>query len=680
MRKLPHPLILLLGGVAIAAALTWIVPAGAFDRRDDPATNRRVAIAGTYHALPRTPVGPFAAAVSVPRGFVAAAEVIAVVLFVGGAWVVVDRLGTLPALVDVIVGRFGRRGLWAIPVVSIFFAVMGALENMQEEIIPLVPVLLVLGSGLGVDAIVVVAMSAGAAMIGSAFGPTNPFQAGIALKLAQLSPVAGGALRLAMFVAALAIWIAWTLRYALRNRVTPASTPRPADGARLPAKHAFVLAIALAPMAAYVYGALRLDWGFNELSGAFVLAALAAGLVGGMGLTTTVATFLDGAAALIPAAILIGAARSISLVLEDGRIVDTILPGARVAAGRGAARPRGAAADSGSFPRSPRRAERQRTGGVDDAAVRAAGGPARPVAAGACPRLSDRRRSQRADLADQRRADGRTARGRRPLSALDPLRCRGRAAGGSRRCGCHRDRHVDLVKRFGFDRLERREITWLAVGVCACALLLLFLLLAGEVAAGDTLAFDTRILRSLRDAADPSRPVGPAWIESVLFDLTALGSPVILALVVLAVVGFLLLQGRRRTAFAIAVTSFGGELVDSAMKHAFNRPRPTVVPPLREVFSTSFPSGHAMESAIVYVTVGAVLMRVAEGRLTKLYCLGIAVLLSALAGISRVWLGVHYPTDVLGGWMIGFVWASICWLATEHFEARAGIDAEKDRR
>src|SRR5437868_14762446 len=216
--KLPHPLILLFAGVAVAAALTWIVPAGAFDRRDDPATGRRVVVAGTYHAVERAPVGAFAAAVAVPRGFVAAADVIAVVLFVGGAWVVIDRVGTLPALVAVLVARFRRRGLWAIPPICLFFAAMGALENMEEEIIPLVPVLLVLGQGLGVDAIVVVAMSAGAAMIGSAFGPTNPFQAGIALRLAQLPPFAHAGLRLGMFVVALAIWIGWTLRHAVNGR------------------------------------------------------------------------------------------------------------------------------------------------------------------------------------------------------------------------------------------------------------------------------------------------------------------------------------------------------------------------------------------------------------------------------------------------------------------------------
>src|SRR5207249_4975931 len=160
----------------------------------------------------------FAAAVAIPRGFVEGAEVIAVVLLVGGAWLVVDRLGTLGRIIAALVASFRRRGLIAIPVISLFFATMGALENMQEEIIPLVPVLLVLGRGIGIDAVSVVAMSAGAAMIGSAFGPTNPFQAGIAMKLAQLPATSAGALRLAMFAVAFVLWVAWTIRYAARTR------------------------------------------------------------------------------------------------------------------------------------------------------------------------------------------------------------------------------------------------------------------------------------------------------------------------------------------------------------------------------------------------------------------------------------------------------------------------------
>src|SRR2546425_1001465 len=159
----------------------------------------------------------------------AAAEVVAVILFVGGAWVVVDRLGTLPAVVAALVRAFAGRDLWMIPIVSLFFATMGALENMQEEIIPLVPALLVLGTGLGIDAVSVVAMSAGAAMVGSAFGPTNPFQAGIALKLAQLPPLSGGGLRLAMFVAGFVWWTGWTMRYAVRTHVVESPIRLKAD-------------------------------------------------------------------------------------------------------------------------------------------------------------------------------------------------------------------------------------------------------------------------------------------------------------------------------------------------------------------------------------------------------------------------------------------------------------------
>lgn len=199
-------------------------------------------------------------------------------------------------------------------------------------------------------------------------------------------------------------------------------------------------------------------------------------------------------------------------------------------------------------------------------------------------------------------------------------------------------------------------------------LLLVFVVLAGKVTGGDTLAFDTKILRAFRRADDPAKPIGPAWVESALLDLTALGGPTVLGLIVIAIAGFLVLQRRYWTAFSIFITSSTGVIVGYAMKAVFMRARPTIVPQLRPVAETSFPSGHAMESAIVYLTLGALLMRIAEGRLTKLYCFVVAMLLTFLVGLSRVYLGVHYPTDVIGGWIIGMLWASICWLAAQYYE------------
>jgi undecaprenyl-diphosphatase len=236
------------------------------------------------------------------------------------------------------------------------------------------------------------------------------------------------------------------------------------------------------------------------------------------------------------------------------------------------------------------------------------------------------------------------------------------------------------LSRLGLGKLERHELAWLFVGLGACVLLLLFLILAGQVGAGDTQAFDTALLRALRRPGDLSKPIGPAWLTESMIDISAMGGSTVLALVVFAVAGFLLLQTRLRTALFVAATAVSGDIVSNALKLEFHRPRPAIVPHLRQVFSTSFPSGHAMESAIVYLTLGTVLMRVAETRVTKAYCLSVAAILTVLVGISRVYLGVHYPTDVIGGWIIGFVWASICWLIEARFEDRTGIDRERAKR
>jgi undecaprenyl-diphosphatase len=232
--------------------------------------------------------------------------------------------------------------------------------------------------------------------------------------------------------------------------------------------------------------------------------------------------------------------------------------------------------------------------------------------------------------------------------------------------------------RFRLRKLERHEITWLVVGVGVCLLLWGFLALASEVMEGDTTALDVAILRALRKADDPSRPIGPGWLQGAVFDLTAIGGPTVLWLVVLAVVGFLLLQARYHSAVVVMVTAATGDLLNVLLKNVFLRPRPEVVPHLRDVSgTTSFPSGHAMESAIIYLTLGAMLMQLAERRLTKLYCIGLAVFLTLIVGISRVYLGVHYPTDVVAGWMFGFFWASLCWIVAKRFERETGVAKER---
>jgi undecaprenyl-diphosphatase len=203
--------------------------------------------------------------------------------------------------------------------------------------------------------------------------------------------------------------------------------------------------------------------------------------------------------------------------------------------------------------------------------------------------------------------------------------------------------------------------------------------LAGEVLEGDTLEFDKKLLSALRKADDPSQPIGPAWLELAAFDLTALGGPTVLGLTVAAVIGYLLLHGLYRNSAFVLLASAGGWLLNGVLKEWFARPRPDIVPHLRDVMSLSFPSGHALTSAAIFLTLGALLMRVAERRLVKLYCMFVAVMATLLVGATRVYLGVHYPTDVLAGWLIGVSWALFCWLLERSLERTAGLRKERQQ-
>jgi undecaprenyl-diphosphatase len=232
-----------------------------------------------------------------------------------------------------------------------------------------------------------------------------------------------------------------------------------------------------------------------------------------------------------------------------------------------------------------------------------------------------------------------------------------------------------LKKRIG--QRDREELLLLIGLLALMGITLLVFNLAGEVLEGDTQHFDERILASLRKADDPSTPVGPRWLEIAAQDVTALGSATVLGLTVLAVVGFLLLQGLYRNAAFVLVASVGGWFLNGLLKVIFARPRPSIVPHLREVFTQSFPSGHALTSAVVFLTLGALLMHVAERRIVKFYCMAVALLATLMIGATRVYLGVHYPTDVLAGWLIGMSWALFCWLMVRALDRRAGLQKER---
>ena len=322
--RLPHPLVLLVGCVLVAAALSYAVPAGQYERREDAETGRRLVVAGSYHAVPPHHMGLFETFLALPQGMIDAASVIFLVFLVGGAFSVVDRTGAFRHGVEWLSHRLRNHPHLIIPIVSVAFATGGAVEGMWEEIIALVPVLLLLARRVGYDPLTVVAMSLGAAGIGGTFSPFNPFSVGIAQRFAELPLLSGLWFRLAVLMLALAVWISATMRHAARTRVAPVEEAAIAS-VSLQARHAITLLVVAGTFVVYVAGTLRYDWGFDEMSALFFLMGTVVGLVGRLGLSGTAEAFVDGFRTMAYAAMLIGVARAIFVVLDRGLVVDTMI-------------------------------------------------------------------------------------------------------------------------------------------------------------------------------------------------------------------------------------------------------------------------------------------------------------------------------------------------------------------
>jgi undecaprenyl-diphosphatase len=202
--------------------------------------------------------------------------------------------------------------------------------------------------------------------------------------------------------------------------------------------------------------------------------------------------------------------------------------------------------------------------------------------------------------------------------------------------------------------------------LCASALLGAFGMLADEVLEGDTLTFDNAVTALFRTPGNPADPIGPVWLEEAVRDITSLGSATVLTMVTAAAVLFLMFSRRRRMGGFVAASVVSGSAISAILKIMFDRPRPDVAAAAR-IFTASFPSGHATLSAVTYLTLGALLTQSTPIRSLKVYFVILAVFLTLIVGISRVYIGVHYPTDVVGGWALGTAWALLCWCAWRFF-------------
>jgi undecaprenyl-diphosphatase len=231
--------------------------------------------------------------------------------------------------------------------------------------------------------------------------------------------------------------------------------------------------------------------------------------------------------------------------------------------------------------------------------------------------------------------------------------------------------------RAAVDRLTSHlEARALAALLAVAAGVWLFFGLADEVTEGETHRFDTAILLSLRNPADPSDPLGPGWLQEFGRDVTGLGGVGVLTLITLATAGFLWLQGKRGSMWLVLASVAGGQMVSTLAKLGFDRPRPDLVPHGMQVYTASFPSGHSMMAAVTYLTLAALVARVQPTRALKAYVLALALVVTLAVGVSRIYLGVHWPTDVLAGWTAGAAWALGCWLVAWWLARRGAVEPE----
>jgi undecaprenyl-diphosphatase len=222
------------------------------------------------------------------------------------------------------------------------------------------------------------------------------------------------------------------------------------------------------------------------------------------------------------------------------------------------------------------------------------------------------------------------------------------------------------------------ELAVIVALLLVCGGVWAFVEIADEVQEGETADLDRRIILALRNPDDLSDPIGSRGIEEMMRDFTGLGGVAMVTLLAAAATLYLWIERKTGAMWFVLIAVLGGLAVSLLLKAGFDRPRPDLVPHGSHVYTTSFPSGHSIMSAVTYLTLGALLARFHEGRLQKAFFLGVAVAITLAVGCSRVYLGVHWPTDVLAGWTVGGTWALLCWLTARLLQRRGTVDLATD--
>lgn len=319
----PHPIIILLSFVILAGVLSYFVQSGSYDRVLDVETGREVVVAGSFHEVEDVNASLTDIAISIPAGIIEGADILVLILLLGGAFYVIEKTGALQIGIEALIYKFGTRQFLLFYLVGFVFAVCGATIAMQEEIIALTPVLILLARKTQYDLRSIIALSLGSSLVGASFSPINPFGSLLAQKLAEVDFAEGLTYRLLFFFIAIFIWCTYHIHYGKTvNTPTEQVAMKPQ---KISFQNGLILIIAFGSVVLMGWGIITQDWGYNEMGALFFVAGFICGLLGKLGINGTAKAYTQGFSELIFAGVIVGLARSVYLILQDTQIIDPLI-------------------------------------------------------------------------------------------------------------------------------------------------------------------------------------------------------------------------------------------------------------------------------------------------------------------------------------------------------------------
>ncbi|HAH38007.1 MAG TPA: YfcC family protein [Algoriphagus sp.] len=319
----PHPLIILLAFVLLSWLATFLVSSGTYDRQIDEYTGREVVIQGSYEAIEKQNVSYDEMVKAIPEGIILGADILVLILLIGGAFYVVEKTGALQVGVEALIYSFRGNTYLLLVILSICFSIAGATIAMQEEIIAMVPLLIVLSKKLNYDVKSIVGLTLGSSLVGAALSPINPFNSLLAQKLAEVEVSEGLVYRLVFFAIGIGVWTFLMIRNGKnKNSITEKIELKPSS---IGWRNGLILFLSLGGIIFMGWGITQKDWGYNEMSAFFFVIGFACGLIGKLGINGTARVYTAGFGEMIFAGVIVGLARSVYLILEKGMIIDTVI-------------------------------------------------------------------------------------------------------------------------------------------------------------------------------------------------------------------------------------------------------------------------------------------------------------------------------------------------------------------